>query len=80
MSGWLIAKPYEENAGLATHEALFAVWLPDGEAAISLAKAYGPRGSNTEPRKIAEVSDSVLHGLRLQPGQVALLQADRPFI
>ena len=80
MSGWLIAKPYEENAGLATHEVLFAVWLLDGDAALSLAKTYGPRGSNTEPRIIAEVSDSVLHGLRLQQGQVALLHADRPFI
>lgn len=80
MSGWLVAKPYEENAGLPSHEALFAVWHADRDAALRLAKAYGPRGSGVAPRIVAELSESILRGLRLRPGQASLLHTDQPWI
>lgn len=44
MRGWLIAKLYEEDAGLPAHEALFAVWHEDQQAAMRMAETYSPSG------------------------------------
>lgn len=80
MSGWLVAKPYEVNAGLPTHELLFAVWHEDQQAALGMAKEYGPRGSRITPRIVTALSESILRGLKLRPGEAAILQADQPLI
>ena len=80
MSGWLITKPYEANAGGVTLEALFAVWQADQETALRMAEDYGPLGSRIRGRILSELSESVLRGLKLRPGQAGLLRADRPWI
>ena len=80
MSGWLIATPYDADAGLATLEALYAVWHPDRATALELAKGYSPRGSGVQPRVVSELSRSTLRGLRLRPGEAGLLHADQPWI
>lgn len=80
MSGWLIATPYDADAGLATLETLYAVWHPDRSTALELAKRYGPTGSRVRPRVVSELSRSVLHGLKLRPGEAGLLHAERPWI
>lgn len=80
MSGWLVAKPYEGDAGLPTHEALFAVWHEDRQEALRMAEAFGPHGSRITGQIVAALSDSMLRGLRIQPGEAAILHADRPWI
>ena len=80
MSGWLVAKPYEVNAGLPTHEVLFAVWHEDQQTALRLAQEYGPRGSQITPRIVTALSESILRGLKLRPGEAAILHADQPRI
>ena len=80
MSGWLVAIPYEVHAGLVTHEALFAVWHPDRDEALALAKAYDPQASQIQPRPVGELRESMLRGLKLKPGEAGLLHADQPRI
>ena len=80
MSGWLVAKVYEGDAGLPTHEALFAVWHEDQQEALRLADAFSPRGSGIRAHIVAPLSESMLRGLRLRRGEAAVLHADRPWI
>ncbi|MDT9601066.1 hypothetical protein [Sphingosinicella rhizophila] len=80
MSGWLVAKAYEVDAGIPTHETLFAVWHDDQQAALELARNYGPHGSRVTPRVLTTLSESVLRGLKLRPGEAGVLHADRPWI
>ena len=80
MSGWLITKPYEASGGTAKLEAFFAVWHADRDAALRMAKDFGPRGSGVRPRPVAALSESMLRGLRLRPGEAAILHGDRPWI
>ena len=80
MSGWLIARPYEGNGGLAKLEAPFAVWDSDRKAALRRAAELGPRGSLSHPRIRARLSEAMLRGLRLNPGEAGVLHADRPWI
>ena len=80
MTGWLIARPYEVNAGIPTHEALFAVWNADQETALRKAQSYSPRGSSVTSYVVAGLSEGMLRGLRLQPGETGILHADQPHI
>ncbi len=80
MSGWLVAIPYEADAGTVTLEALFAAWHPEVETALKLAKSFDARGSKIQPRAVARLDDSILRGLKLQPGEAGLLVADQPRI
>ena len=80
MTGWLVAKPYEGDAGLATHEALFAVWHEDQQEALRMAEAYSPHGSRITARIVVALTESMLRGLRIRPGEAAILHADRPWI
>lgn len=80
MSGWLVAKPYDGGAGLPSHEALFAVWHPDQQVALRLAKEFGPHGSRVAPHIVTALTESMLSGLKLRPGEAALLHGDRPWI
>ena len=80
MNGWMIAKPYEVSGGLPTLVALFAVWEPDREAALRAAQDLGPRGSGVRPSAVAPLSENMLRGLRLNPGESGRLHAERPWI
>lgn len=80
MSGWLVAIPYEGDPGVPTHEALCAVWHEDEQVALQLAKEYGPRGAQITARIVTTLRDSMLRGLKLRPGEAALLSADQPRI
>ena len=80
MDGWLVAKSYEGDAGLPTHQALFAVWHEDRQEALRMAEAYSPRGSGITAQIVAPLSESMLRGLKIRPGDAALLRADRPWI
>lgn len=80
MSGWLIAKPYEGDAGLATHQALFAVWHEDQQAALRLAEKFSPLGSKITGQIVAPLSEGMLRGLKLRPGEAGVLHSDRPWI
>ncbi len=80
MSGWLVAKPYEGDAGLPTHQALFAVWHEDQQEALRMAEAFSPHGSRITAQIVAPLSESMLRGLKIRPGEAGLLHADRPWI
>ncbi len=80
MSGWLIAKPYEVDGGLPTHESLVAVWHEDRQVALEMAQRFSPRGSAVVGRIVTALGDSVLRGLKVQPGGAAMLHADQPWI
>ena len=76
MSGWLVSLTYEVNGGAPFLEAVFASWTPDSEKALRQVGDFEPRGSQVSPRLVTELSDSMLRGLRLEPGQTALFSAD----
>jgi len=74
MSGWLVTLTYEVNAGLPILEALFASWQDDRTAAVRSVASIAALGSRVTPRIVAPLSDSMLRGLRLQPGETARLR------
>lgn len=60
--------------------ALLAVWHRDEKEALRLAQEYNPRGSAISPRIVSPLSEGVLRGLKLEPGQAGVLQAFRPYL
>jgi len=73
MSGWLVTLTYEVNGGLPFLEALFASWQDDRSAAKRSVAGIAALGSRVTPRIVAPLSDSMLRGLRLRPGESARL-------
>lgn len=76
MSGWLVSLTYEGNAGVPILDALFATWTSDPDEALRKVGDIEPRGSEVMPRLVVRLTESMLRGLRLSPGQTGLLQAN----
>jgi hypothetical protein len=77
MSGWLVSLTYETQGQAPFLQALFGSWLEDRDDAVRAVAGFDAAGSKVAPRIVGKLDDSMLRGLRLNPGQTGLLGADQ---
>lgn len=73
MNGWLITVERERSGGLVSIEDIYAARFSDPETAIEAVHAMLAYGSRIQPAVIGELSDAILHGLRVSPNSAVRL-------
>lgn len=73
MSGWLLQVPAEEDAGTVTIANLYAAWVESRSDALNMVATLLPVGAHIKPQILSSLSGSLLRGLKLEPGEAALL-------
>lgn len=73
MNGWLITVERERSGDLVSIEDIYAARFADPEIAIEAVHAMLACGSRIQPAVIGELSDAILHGLRVLPNSAVRL-------
>lgn len=76
MTGWLVSVDREVSGGLASIQDLYAAWHADPTDACEAVRTKLALGSKIMPSTVAQISEPIFKGLRLQPGQAIRLVGD----